>query len=334
MMLQGVKTIQPNTFRLEQKLNILVAETLNFSPEAVKGLEQLGNVTLRDIEKENLTDALAAFDVFWFRLKFKIEEKDFPPQFRCRYILCPVTGLDHIDLAACEKRGTKVLALRGETEFLKTVRATAEHTIGLTLSLLRHVPQAVSSVNEGVWNRDLFKGNEIFGKKVGILGVGRLGTITAGFFKAFGAEVYGYDIKDFDASVCNKIDSIEELFAISDIVSVHVAYNDATHHLINASLLQKMKPAAVLINTARGGVINSADLVEALQSKSIAGAALDVIEDEYNTANNVLVTYAKQNHNLIITPHIGGNTYESFVKTELFLLEKLKNALQLESQQV
>lgn len=319
---------------MKQSLNILVAETLNFSPEAVKGLQELGDVTLRDIEKENLTDALAAYDVFWFRLKFKIEEKDFPPQFRCRYILCPVTGLDHIDLAACEKRGIQVLALRGETEFLKTVRATAEHTIGLTLSLLRHVPQAVASVNEGVWNRDLFKGHEIFGKKVGILGVGRLGTITAGFFKAFGAEVYGYDVKDFDASVCQKVGSIEELFELSDILSVHVAYNESTRHLVNASLLQNMKPRAVLINTARGGVVNSNDLLQVLQNKTIAGAALDVIEDEYNTGGNALVAYAKQNDNLIITPHIGGNTYESFAKTELFLLDKLKNALKLESQHV
>lgn len=334
MMHPVAKTTLPNTSRLQQRLNILVAETLNFSPEAVKGLQELGDVTLRDIEKENLTDALAAYDVFWFRLKFKIEEKDFPPQFRCRYILCPVTGLDHIDLAACEKRGIQVLALRGETEFLKTVRATAEHTIGLTLSLLRHISQAVASVNEGVWNRDLFKGCEIFGKKVGILGVGRLGTITAGFFKAFGAEVYGYDVKDFDAAVCQKVGSIEELFEQSDILSVHVAYNESTHHLVNASLLQKMKPGAVLINTARGGVVNSSDLLQALQNKAIAGAALDVIEDEYSTAGNALVAYAKQNDNLIITPHIGGNTYESFAKTELFLLDKLKNALKLESQHV
>lgn len=319
---------------MQQRLNILVAETLNFSPEAVKGLQELGDVTLRDIEKENLTDALAAYDVFWFRLKFRIEEKDFPPQFRCRYILCPVTGLDHIDLTACAKRGIQVLALRGETEFLKTVRATAEHTIGLTLSLLRHIPQAVSSVNNSVWDRDLFKGHEIFGKKVGVLGVGRLGTITAGFFKAFGAEVYGYDVKDFDSSICKRVSSIEELFQLSDILSVHVAYNDSTHHLVNTSLLQKMKLTAVLINTARGAVINSADLAAALQNKTIAGAALDVVEDEYNTANNALVAFVKQNDNLIITPHIGGNTYESFAKTELFLLDKLKNALKLESQHV
>jgi D-3-phosphoglycerate dehydrogenase / 2-oxoglutarate reductase len=316
---------------LNTKLNILVAETLNFSPEAVKGLEQLGRVTLLDIEKENLTNALAAYDVFWFRLKFKIEEKDFPSQFRCKYILCPVTGLNHIDLLACEKRGIQVLSLRGETDFLKTVRATAEHTIGLTLSLLRHIPQAISSVNNSVWNRDLFKGHEIYGKKVGILGVGRLGTITASFFKAFGAEVYGYDVKDIDKSVCEPVKRIEDLFAIADILSIHVSYSPDTHRLVDLVLLNKMKPNAVLINTARGGVINGSDLLYALQNKVIAGAALDVLEDEYYITNDPLIEYAGLNNNLIITPHIGGNTYESFEKTELFLLDKLKKALQLES---
>ncbi len=316
-----------------QPIHTLIAETLNFSPEAIKGLEALGNVTLKDIEKSELTNALATYDVFWFRLKFRIEEKDFPVDTKTRFILCPVTGLDHIDLEACEKRGIQVLALKGEYEFLKEVRATAEHTMGLTLSLLRKVPQAVSSVNNSVWDRDLFKGQEIYGKKVGILGVGRLGTITAGFFKAFGASVYGYDIKDFDLSICNKVNSIEDLFSEVDILSVHVAYNQDTHHLVTADLLQKMKPSAMLINTARGGIIDSDALVSSLQNKKIAGAALDVIEDEYNTSNNKLIAYAKQNDNLIITPHIGGNTYESFTKTELFLLRKLKKALTVEYQQ-
>lgn len=316
-----------------QPIHTLVAETLNFSPEAVEGLKELGEVTLKDIEKGELTHALATYDVFWFRLKFRIEEQDFPANTKTRFILCAVTGLDHIDLAACEKRGIKVIALRGEYDFLKQVRATAEHTLGLTLSLLRKVPQAVNAVNNQVWDRDLFKGREIYGKKVGILGVGRLGTITAGFFKAFGAEVYGYDIKDFDTSICNKIETIEELFSMVDILSVHVAYNPNTHHLVNAELLNKLKSSAFIINTARGGVIDSDALLSSLQNKKIAGAALDVIEDEYNTAENKLIAYAQQNDNLIITPHIGGNTYESFTKTETFLLEKLKKSLTVEYQQ-
>lgn len=313
-------------------LNILVAETLNFSPQAVEGLKQLGNVTLQDIEKENLTESLATYDVFWFRLKFRIQEEDFPANTRTRYILCPVTGLDHIDLEACQKRGIQVLALKGETDFLKTVRATAEHTLGLTLSLLRNTSQAIQSVNGGVWNRDLFKGHEIYGKKVGIVGVGRLGTITAGFFKAFGAEVYGYDIKEFDTATCHKVDSLQELAAMVDILSIHVAYNDGSHHLINKAVFEKMQPHAVLINTARGGVVNSEDLLSALETKTISGAALDVIEDEYNIKQNPLINFASHNRNLIITPHIGGNTYESFAKTELFLLDKLKKTLKSEQQ--
>lgn len=313
-------------------MNIVVAEILNFSPKAVEGLKEIGELTLKDIDKAELTEALATYDVFWFRLKFRIEEKDFPPQTKTKYILCPVTGLDHIDIIACEKRGIKVLALKGETEFLKTVRATAEHTLGLTLTLLRHTAQAITSVNSGVWDRDLFKGNEIYGKKVGILGVGRLGTITAGFFKSFGAEVYGYDIKEFDTTVCQKVETIEELFKQADILSIHLAYNESTHHLVNEALISLLQPTSVIINTARGGVMDSEVLLTTLKNKTIAGAALDVLEDEYNTTNNKLIAYAKENHNLIITPHIGGNTYESFEKTEMFLLEKLKKEIQLEQQ--
>ncbi len=308
-------------------ISTFIAEPLNFSFKVISELEKFSDVTIREIEKEELKLILGQHDVFWFRLKFRIQENDFPTDCRCRYILCPVTGLDHIDLAACEKRNIKVIALRGETEFLKTVRATAELTIGLTLSLLRHIPQATASVTNGIWNRDLFKGHEIFGKRVGILGVGRLGTITSGYFKAFGAEVYGYDINEFDTTVCKQTQTIEELLELSDILSIHVAYNESTHHLVNADLLNKMQKSAILINTSRGAIINTEDLLHALKNNTIAGAALDVIDNEYNTAENKLVVYTRLHQNLIITPHIGGNTWESFEKTELFLLEKLKIAL-------
>ena len=315
---------------MENQFRILIGETENFSPKAIAGLETLGEVILKDIEKEDLIDVFNEFDVFWFRLKFKIEESDFPSNCRCRYIVCPVTGLDHIDLEECAKRNIQVLALRGEKEFLKSVRATAEHTLALTLALLRNIPGAVNSVEEGIWKRDLFKGREIYKKKVGILGVGRLGTITAQLFKAFGAEVIGYDLNDFDESICKKANTIEELFEDIDILSIHLSLNEGSTNFVDQYLLSRMKPSSILINTARGAIINSNSLLEALQRGIIAGAALDVVDNEYDIARNELINYAKSHLNLIITPHIGGNTYESFEKTELFLLEKLKNRVENE----
>ncbi len=94
----------------------------------------------------------------------------------------PVTGLDHIDLPACAERGIRVVSLRGETDFLRQVRATAELTVGLVLALLRHIPAAAAHVLEGGWNRDAFRGHELFGRTAGIVGMGRLGTIVAGYF--------------------------------------------------------------------------------------------------------------------------------------------------------
>jgi D-3-phosphoglycerate dehydrogenase len=308
---------------------IRIAETENFSEGVISKLKEIAMVDVIETEKTELKKCLEDYDVFWFRLKFKVEETDFPENNRCKYILCPVTGIDHIDLDACEKRGIKVLSLKGEKEFLKKVRATAEHTLALTLVLLRQVPQAIDSVKNFNWQRDLFKGNEIFEKKVGILGVGRLGKIAAQYFRALGAEVYGYDVVEFDDNICKKVNSIEELVSMVDILSIHANYEESTHHLINKTLFEKMKPTSVLINTSRGAVVDSDALLEALQSKTIKGAALDVIENEFDINQNKLIAYASQNYNLIITPHIGGNTWESFSKTEIFMVEKLKVELNL-----
>lgn len=291
-------------------------------------MKLIGDVILIETEKKDLKNILANNNIFWFRLKFKIEKEDIPEKPECKFIICPATGLDHIDLEACKEKGIKVLGLKGETDFLQRVRATAELTIGLTIALIRKIPEAVNDVNSFNWRRDYFKGYEIFEKKVGIIGVGRLGKITARYFKAFGAEVYGYDILSFDESICEK-KTIEEIFSSCDIISIHLAYNASTHHLIDQVLLNKMKPNGILINTSRGGVINSKDLLIALKEKKIAGAALDVLEDEYDIANSELIAYSSKNNNLIITPHIGGNTYESFEKTELFMVEKLKKELVL-----
>jgi len=308
-------------------IKIRIAEIENFSTEVISQLREIANVDVIETEKKDLKKCLEEYDVFWFRLKFKIEESDFPENLKCKYIVCPVTGLDHIDLDFCKQKGITVLSLKGEKEFLKKVRATAELTMALTLSLLRKLPQAIQSVKNYQWQRDLFKGNEIFEKKVGIVGVGRLGTITAQYFKAFGATVYGYDIVDFDESICIKMNSLEELASMVDILSIHVAYQPSTHHLIDAKIIQYMKSTSLLINTSRGGVIQSEALLDALQKNEIAGAALDVLENEYDILQNKLIAYSTQNEHLLISPHIGGNTWESFEKTEMFLFNKLKKEI-------
>lgn len=309
------------------KPRILIAETKCFSPKVTSILQQLGDLNLIDIQKDGLKKALSEYDVFWFRLGFRIDASDLPENPRCRFIVCPVTGLDHIDLEACTSKGIQVLSLQGEVEFLKSVRATAELSIGLAMALLRKIPAASNHVREGGWNRDLFRGQELFGKTVGIAGMGRLGKTTAQYFRTFGCRVMGFDPKPFEEVGVTSCENLESLVLQSDMVSIHINYLPENHHLFNEALFSKFKKGSVLINTARGALVDSMALLRHLQNGTLAGAALDVIENEHAHADSPLITYARQHDHLLLTPHIGGNTLESFEKTEVFMVEKLKIAL-------
>src|SRR5690606_12709090 len=186
----------------------------------------------------------------------------------------------------------------------------------------------INSVLQGKWNRDKFRGNEIYDKKVGVIGMGRLGKIVSEYFKAFGAQVTGYDISgDFPENI-ERSESLEELITFSDIVTLHVNYTEATENLIGENEFNFFKRDAVLVNTSRGGVIDESALLTALESGKLKGAAIDVLREELNfSESNPLAEYARKNSNLIITPHLGGNTYESFEKTEILLAKKLVSRL-------
>lgn len=248
-----------------------------------------------------------------------------PSSPRCRILATPVTGLDQIDLQACRERGIEVVSLHGEVEFLRGVRATAELTIALTLALLRHLPDASRAAARGIWNRDLFAGRELFGKTAGIVGMGRLGSIVAGYFLAFGMNVLGFDIRnDFPSGAARRVDSLRRLLPLCDVVSLHVSYGPESRGLMGRAEITKMKPGAVLINTSRGGVLDEAALLEALEEGRLGGAALDVVKGEPDVRpSHPLLRYARRHSNLIVVPHIGGRTSESFEKTELFLARKV-----------
>jgi D-3-phosphoglycerate dehydrogenase len=248
---------------------------------------------------------------------------------RCRILATPVTGLDHIDLDACAARGVRVVSLRGEVEFLEQVRGTAELTVALALALLRNIPQAANDVRAGGWNRDRFRGRELFDHTVGIVGLGRLGRLVAGYLRGFGMHVIGYDPRaDFPHDLATRVESLAGLAAQADLVSLHVTYDATTRHLVDSDVLHAMKPGAFLINTSRGGVLDEQALLDALRSGRLAGAALDVLDGEpFITAAHPLVAYAREHDNLLIVPHIGGSTVESFAKTEVFLAGKVVMAL-------
>lgn len=309
------------------KPKLLIAESHEFSPVAVGILANRFEVRLADLDRAGLLREAADAEYLWVRLRNMIDGEIMEAAPKLRAIITNTTGLNHIDLEEAERRRVSVISLKGESEFLKQIRATAEHTIGLTLALLRRIPAAHRHAADSHWDRSLFKGHEIHEKTVGIVGYGRLGKIVAGLFHAFGAQVI-VNSREYEPGTQIDAFPVVELIQLlkqSDIVSLHVNYERANDSMIGRSELSLMKPGAMLINTARGELIDEGALVDALESGSIGGAAIDVIRDEQTNggAARRLAALAKNSGRLVLTPHIGGNTHESLAKTEIFLAEKL-----------
>ena len=274
---------------------------------------------------------LSKFDIFWFRLGFQIDRALIEmSNRRVKYIVTPVTGLNHIDTVACAEQGVEIISLKGEVEFLKEVRATAEHTLLLTLALLRKFVPATNSTISGSWKREQFKGNEIFEKTVGIIGFGRLGRIVGDYYKALGAKLLIYEkTPNNELLLSSELVDLDTLLKESDIVTLHINFMPENVDFFSDRHFDLMKSSAIFINTSRGQLVNAEALENALVNGEISGAALDVVSDEFDLANSPeleLLTCSKP-ANLIITPHIGGNTWESFDKTEKFVYNKLIKAI-------
>ena len=317
-------------------MNLIVTESEDFSSKALNSISSFAKVTLLDIKnRKNFLEQTKNAEALFVRLKFHVNKEIIDNSPNLKYILTATTGLDHIDVAYFESKGGIVISLKGEYDFLKTIPSTAEHTWGLLLALMRNTTKAFEDVKEGFWRRDLFKGNNLKGKKIGIVGLGRVGTQIGKYADAFDMEVGFYDtIKSKSESYIN-FNNPKELFSWADIISIHIPLCKENIHFINKDLLNSLKENAVLINTSRGSVIDELYVCHLIATKKIRGYATDVIENEINTINNVskeqLVQLAKKGQNIIITPHIAGATYESMEMTEEFIFTKLKNYLNEEA---
>jgi D-3-phosphoglycerate dehydrogenase len=306
---------------------ILITESRGFPPAALERLRHLADVVAGDLDRSQLERAIGSADILWVRLRHRIDAALLSLAPSLETIATPTTGLTHIDVRELERRGIDLLCLRGETDFLNDVRATAEHTIGLMLALMRHIAAASAHVAAGGWNRDEFQGTELFGKTVAVVGYGRLGRIVARYLKAFDCRVLAVD-PCLDARLLEpgvEAAPLDEALSAADIVTLHVNLNDYTRQFFGVRQFDAMKHGSYFINTSRGELVEETALLAALRSGHIAGAALDVLCEEQSSGmgRHSLVQYSRGHSNLLVTPHIGGCTMESMQKTELFLSEKL-----------
>jgi D-3-phosphoglycerate dehydrogenase / 2-oxoglutarate reductase len=310
-------------------MNILNTEPRGYSRKAYEILDSIGNVIEEECDRERLFALIPKIDVLIVRLGHRIDDELFEKAVNLKIVVTATTGLNHIDLDAAAKHGVRVLSLKGERTFLDSLTATAELTWALLLALVRKLPEALEHVNHGEWDRDLFKGSQLKEKVLGIIGYGRLGTVVARYGQAFAMRVIATDpyVLDMDPYV-EKVE-MDELISIADVISLHVNYDETTHGMMDEKIFQKVKPGAVLINTSRGELIDEMAMLKALDLGILSGIALDVLSYE----SNKTVSWPKDSEvwkrlssdlNILISPHIGGATFESMEETEAFMANKLK----------
>ena len=266
---------------MDTNYRILNAEPDGYSREAFGILKSIGQVSERQMSREELLEAVSDYDILIVRLGLQIDHEIIQRAKKLKVIVTATTGTDHIDLALAAKSGIKVLSLKGEIEFLRSIPATAELTWGLIIALVRNLPGAVRSVKENVWDRESYRGFDLSGKTLGILGLGRIGEKVAKYGMAFGMRVIAFDLDNKKRVPGVKMmESMEDLLCETQILTIHLPLNDTTENLMNEQTIAKLPENAWIINTSRGAILNETALINALKSKKIAGAALDVIQNE------------------------------------------------------
>jgi len=230
-------------------------------------------------------------------------------------------GVENIDVATATDRGIAVLNTPG-----RNARAVAECTIGLILAEVRNIARSHALLVQGKWQRSFPNSDaipELCGKTVGLVGYGAVGRLVAGYLHAFGSRILAYDPYFRGDPAPAEMTDLESLLRQSDVVSIHARLTPESHHLIGRRQLALMKPTAVLVNTARSGLVDEQALIDALRCRQIMGAALDVFDVEPLPADSPLLKL----DNVTITPHLAGSTIDSFLNSPRMMAEHLRRLL-------
>lgn len=270
-----------------------------------------------NLSEDDLSKIINEYEFILIRTTTKITEKILKNAKKLIAIGTASAGIDHIDTKVAQEFGIEIL---NATE-AHTI-AAAEHTIGLIIMAVRNTYEAFNDMKNGIWSRENLLGTELYGKTVGIIGVGRVGTQVAIRLKAFEVKLLGNDLiisKEKTEKIGIEYVSKEFIYKNSDIISLHVPLTELTENLISREQLNMCKDGVVIINAARGKIINESDLVEALNSGKVSRAALDVFSNEPPDFNSPLLKHK----NVIMTPHIGAATYEAKIRVADEISEKI-----------
>ena len=303
---------------------------LEYQPENRALLDRLFDVIeLADPREDN--EQLASAEILFAPLGFIVDGAKMDRSPRLKVIASNTTGIPHIEAEAADKRGVRVCALHDEPEFLETITPTAEHTIGLMLAAWRRIPAAHRAAADGAWDRRPWGAPRMFSRmRLGLVGYGRLGRKVARI-----AEAMGMTISFYDPAVSGSSGSIGELARNADVLSLHAPSTRETRNLVSRAVLEELPRGAMVVNTARGELLDVDALLDLLETGHIAAAALDTVDGEYDPdfsktfRDSRLAREARRRDNLILTPHIGGSTVDAWFETERFVIEKAARAVGL-----
>lgn len=301
-------------------IRVLISDKMSSQAAAVFKDRGIEAVSSPNLSVEELTDLIGEFDGLAVRSSTKVTPELLAKAPRLKAVGRAGIGVDNIDIKACTEKGTVVM----NTPFGNAV-TTAEHTLAMMFALARHIPQANASTHQGLWEKSKFMGTELSGKLLGIIGAGNIGSIVASKARGVGLRVQAYDpfltTERAETLGIKKVE-LEDLFKSSDLVSLHVPNTPDTRNIVDATAINMMKPGAMLINCARGGLVDELALLAALKNNHLHGAALDVYEQEPAKENPLFGL-----PNCICTPHLGASTQEAQEKVAVQIAEQLSDYL-------
>jgi len=306
---------------MEEIMKILIGD-----PLSNKGLEILGRAKgvkydmKTGLPPEELKKIIPEYDAIIVRSETKLKAEIIEAGTRLKVIGRAGIGLDNVDLSAATKKGIVVMNTPQENAI-----AAAEHTIAMMFAISRKIPQATASMKAGKWEKKKFMGVELYNKTLGIVGIGVIGTVVVDRARGLKMKVIAFDpYISKEAAEKKGVDlvSLDELLARSDFITVHTPLTEETRNLIDKKAFEKMKKGVIVINCARGGIINEKDLHDAIKSGKVAGAALDVFEKEPALGNPLF-----ELEEVICTPHLGASTGEAQEKVSIAIARQIVDYL-------
>jgi len=312
------------------KLRLLITEPDAYDPVLIGRLEQEfevhlatpeDSVALRGLLKTLKPQAL----LVGLGLEIGTAECDHVPELRI--VACPATGVEHIEVEALRQRGIRLVSLRGRSSELSAVSGTAELAWGLLLALARRLPAAHGSVISGDWRRNDFKGIQLRGKCLVVVGHGRLGGMVADFGRAFAMKVLIVDPEPKGRYAADEVCSMDSALLQADAISLHVPLTDETREMINEAVLARAVRSPLLINTSRGEIVDEVAVASAIRTGGLAGYGTDVISGDtawgIRTAENPVTPLILEGYNVVVTPHVGGYTTDAMRFTRELIVNDL-----------